>query len=500
MSRSAVDRLACVDVPALPLQLLLQREPSWRDRPVVVVARDQPQARLLWVNEHARALRVLPGMRYAAALSLTGELRAGVVDAADIKRGVAHLTRLLREFSPEVEPAADEPGVFWLDATGLARLFRSATAWAEAVDRELGARGFEASVVVGYTRFGTYAAARTNKGPLVFADPGAEQVRARNVPLERLDVDPAMRDALARLGVHTVGAFLELPATGVFERFGPEAHRLRRLAGGELTPPLQPAAAEEPIREHAELDYPEADLERLLFVVKRLLDPALAKLAARRHALAEIVLSFVLDVGGTRIESIRPARPTLAVAHLLDLVRLRLEGIKLTAHVEEIGVEARGTPATMQQLSLFEESGRRDLTAAERALARLRAELGDHAVVRARLADGHLPEAGFLWEPLAKLTPADARAAAERVLVRRVFARPLPLPPRPHHLRDDGWLIRGTEHGAVARLVGPYVVSGGWWQRAVQRDYHFACMRSGDVLWVFYDRERRRWYQHGRVE
>ncbi len=46
-------RLACISLPAFPLQLLLQRELLWRDRPVAVVKEDKPQAELLWVNERA---------------------------------------------------------------------------------------------------------------------------------------------------------------------------------------------------------------------------------------------------------------------------------------------------------------------------------------------------------------------------------------------------------------------------------------------------------------
>ena len=168
--------------------------------------------------------------------------------------------------------------------------------------------------------------------------------------------------------------------------------------------------------------------------------------------------------------------------------------------VEEITLEARGVAATADQLRLFNDESRRDMRAAERALARVRAELGTASVVRARLREGHLPEAGFLWEPYETLVPPEAVERGERMLVRRLFARAEALPPRPNHLRDDGWLIRGREHGPVESFIGPYVVSGGWWVRPVHREYHFARTRRGDLLWVFYDKRRRRWYQQGRVE
>ena len=66
-----MSRLACVDIPAVPLQLLLKEHPDWRSLPAVVVAEEKPQAFILWVNEKARRLGIRPGHRYAAGLGLS---------------------------------------------------------------------------------------------------------------------------------------------------------------------------------------------------------------------------------------------------------------------------------------------------------------------------------------------------------------------------------------------------------------------------------------------
>ena len=87
--------IACVDVPVLPLQMLLWRCRDWVGLPVAVVDHDKSQGTLLWVNEVARASRVLPGMRYAVALSLEPRLRASVVSESEIRTGVAALTQSL---------------------------------------------------------------------------------------------------------------------------------------------------------------------------------------------------------------------------------------------------------------------------------------------------------------------------------------------------------------------------------------------------------------------
>jgi hypothetical protein len=34
----------------------------------------------------------------------------------------------------------------------------------------------------------------------------------------------------------------------------------------------------------------------------------------------------------------------------------------------------------------------------------------------------------------------------------------------------------------------------------VHRAYHFAELRRGDCLWVYYDRNRRHWFWQGAVE
>jgi protein ImuB len=505
MRSFAMVRLACVDLPAFPLQLLLQRHPEWASYPAAVVAEDKPQGLILWVNEKGRQLGVLPGLRYAAALSLAAGLRAGEVAPSEIHNAVKNLTRRLMRFTPEVEPSSEEPGVFWLNGMGLRLLYPSSTKWAEALHADIAAGKFQISVVAGFTRFGTYAVAKVKKGITIFNNPAEERQAAHKVPLHRLDLDPDFRDTLFKLGIKTVGALLSLPAVGLRERFGPKAYRLHRMAAGDLWMPLNPYQPEEPVRQHRILDDPENDTTRLLFLFKQLLHPMLATLAARAQAPVVLWFSFLVERDGWLKEQIRPAAPTLDSSQILDLVRLRLESMQFSAGVAEIALEAEACAATAEQLRLFSEGPARDLDAANRALARLRAEFGDDAVVQAKLKDGHLPEARFTWEPLSrvKLPRNDLNALncpTAKVLVRRMMVKPISLPGGPRHTHEDGWLILGHKYGSVDKLSGPYVFSGGWWNKEIQRDYYYAETRRGAIAWVYYDRVRRRWFLQGWIE
>ncbi len=495
-----MDRLACIDLPAFPLQLLLRENPQWKDHPVVVVTEDKPQAPIVWINEKARKSHILPGQRYAAALSLSKDLRAGTVSGHTIETAVSGLTKALQHYSPEVEPAEDEPGVFWLNAGGLKRLYPSLDTWTMAVHRELSKRGFVSNIILGFTRFGTYALAKSTKGTKKLISIEEEHEAARRVRLDRLHIEPSVRETLDKLGVRTVEELLRLPEGGLLKRFGPLIHRLVRLAKGELWTPLQPELIREPIERVFYLDSPERDSERLLFLVKRLLDPLSRVLDSKGKVFQSLLLHVSLDDGNVRTESIRPAAPTLDVALILGLVRLRLDSIELSAGVVELKLTATGIKVEQSQNSLLAERPRRDPEAASRAFARLRAEFGEGVVMRAELTDGHLPRSRFRWVPLERaVTPKPVEPTSQRILVRRLYTKPIALPPRPRQ-EPEGWLLRGHIHRPIQEYVGPYIVSGGWWGGKTHREYYFIKMKQGEIYWAYLDRHRRRWFVEGHIE
>ncbi len=497
-----MDRLACVDVVALPLQLLLGEHPDWRACPVAVVEDDRPQARVLFVNARARHLGVRTGQRYATALAIAHELHAGAVLRSQLERGVQTIADLLRTFSPHVEPSVETPGVFWLDVSGLGRLYRSCTAWATRVHEGLGREGLQASVVVGFTRFGTYALAISSRGVLCCRHHTDEQTRVERVPLTRLPLDPDVRDRLTALGVASAGDFLRLPADAIRLRFGAETDALFRLASGHSWAPLVPVPAD-PIFEATPVHFDRAEdnVERLVFLIKRQLDRLMVDVAAHHQAIVGITLRLRLDNRARRTESIRPATATLDTTQLLALIRLRLEAIKLTSGIVTMGVKADTCPADADQHRLFVET-RRSTEAANQAFARLRAECGEHSVVRARLCDGHLPTSRFAWEPFTQLPErASPRVMAARPLVRRIHVAPPAVPASAS--------IDVSEKDGESRRHGPYVVSGGWWGDAVKgdepafgvhREYYFVHTNDDELWWVYVDYRRQRVFLQGQVE
>lgn len=491
-------RWACVALPAFPLQLLLRTHPDWRNLPVAVVEADKPQAFILSVNELARRNRIVPGMRYAAGLSQSRELRAGPVSASDMDTEVRSVGAELRRFSPEVEPAGDEPGVWWLNATGLTPVTPSLPVWGKSILIALKRTGLRSNVAVAFSRFGSYAIAKTRPGVTVVSSRRDETSVAGSATLAALGLDPKLISHLGKLGISTVREFLALPSTGLLERFGPEARRLHRLATGDSWNPISPDVPQEAPKSLVILDHPETDSARLLFFIRRQLHPLLTELANREQALAELSLLLRLEQQKHRSENIRPAFPTLDSVTVLDLVRLSLERTPLPAPVRELELTITGVPADLEQLRLFAENPRRDLRAAARAFARLRAEYGEGTVSRLVIRDGHLPEARYSLVPLHEIGLPRPGATHSPALVRRIYDKPVALPVLPgRELSRD--LLRSFIQSAITKIAGPYLLEGGWWQRLTHREYHLVETLKGEVLWVYYDRQQSRWFLHGEV-
>lgn len=481
-----MDRLACVEVPALPLQVLLREHPEWAGWPAAVVDADKPQGLVLYANRQAREAGVLPGHRYGPALSLAPTLRASPVGEGAIAAGVDFLIDRLHHFSPDVEPSRREPGVFWLDAGGLEHVFPSHEAWALSLRQDLASAGYIAAVVVGFGRFGTYATARALYGreAVVFETPAQEEEASRRVPLSVVGLPPSVRDELAKLGVFSVGELIRLPAHGLARRFGPEALALYRFAAGDLELPLAPKLVIEPIEERQTIEYGEGNSERLVFIVKPLVDRLLFTLRQRGEALVELRLRLTLEAAEEQLERVRTAEPTLSSVTVMELVKLRLQASPVSSPVIAIAASAEAVQATAEQLRMFAESPKRDLAAAARAFARLRAAFGrEDVVARAVMRDRHTPEVSFGWEPMQAIAQPRPGPPAP-MLIRRVLERPEPLWFRPDAM--DG-------------LNGPYRLVGGWWRSGVVRDYYFVELGRGELLWVYYDQARRRWFLQGEI-
>jgi protein ImuB len=382
--------------------------------------------------------------------------------------------------------------VFWLDATGLTPV-AVAHGLGEAVLARSGRTAFIRFLAVGFHRFGSFAVARNGRGLRVLASPEEERRLARETPLLRLHIDPPRAEVLDRLGMATVGQ-LGAPAGGCGApvRRRPQAFctawprgncgsRSRRSgrsppagaphprrpgerrgrdrgAGGGSTPPLpgRGAPAGTPRRRAAP-------------------GPPLRPL-------------------GEHAERLRPAEATVDPRRLLELVRSAPESAARLSRPRAGGAppgdEVAAGPGRTGSFPRAEE-GAEAPSGAWRACGRAWA-----ACRRASARAGcHLPEASFTWEAFdrfptpcpARPTPASDPAAP---------SSPEPLPFRPKQDRTAGCCAASTAGrwtASWARSWSP--VAGGRGPSIAPTTS--AETKGGERLWVYYDREHRRWYLQG---
>lgn len=488
-------RLSCVLLPDLPLQIVLRKKPHWHDAPIAVVDDEGLAGRITHLDAVAQKSRLRIGMRQTVARDLLPSLRTAVVSPQEIAEVSHELVLALQTFSPRVEPL-DQVGAFCIDPNGLRRLYGGYHNWATCIHRYLRARHWKSSVTVGFHRHRTLAVAMIRDGVTVLESSDQERELSNRAPLRRLGLSGETCESLAALGIETLGDFLVVPAGELHSRFGAEASALHDSFAEGLQLPIQPHVFDEPARISFQVEPPDEDRARLLFAIKGGLHSLLHQVHARAEAVQSLELTLHLERAPRHCEHIEPASPTLDSVLLIDLIRLRLGERSFGAAVEEVELLATTVRAHAEQAILPGHRSQRDMSAAHRALDRIRAAYGEHSVTRATIREAHLPEASFQWEPIQHASIGQHREPASfSSMIRRVYARPKPLPPRSPKDPEAGPALARDQ--AIEHMYGPYRVSGGWWKRLVERDYYYAETDHGDLLWLFYDRPRKRWFLHG---
>ena len=495
---------ACIEIPYLPLQLVLQRKPLWKNSPVIVLKQDRPTSPILWANREAQKRQIKPGMTYSTALSIDHKIHATTVSTEEINTKIDELLILLRQYSDRIEPNLESPGVFWLATKGLKTLHPCLKTWGNNIITELRAQDLEANIAIGFTRFATHALTRALRpGILILKSSQQEQELLRRISIEHLQLSFRLTQILQRLGIRTIGQFLDLPPDEIRPRLGADAFKLYRWAKGDLDAPLQSQPEVITVSRTVDFDFPENSTQRLLFVLKKPIYELLKALESEYQKLETLNISIIFESKEKLETQVRPAEPTLDESQIIELVRLHFDTLKYSSGIHQVHLSVDIHPSVPEQLSLFSQHSQRDLKAGNRALARIRAEWGDAAVVKAVPREGHLPEAQFRWEPLGELQSPQISDTSEIIqppLMRRLFIKPQCIGDRVHTTRDDSWLLHRNVKGVIIKLDGPYILKGGWWLKSIHREYNFATTQSGRLLWVYYDRKRKQWFLHGEVE
>lgn len=448
---------------------------------------------------------VRTGMTVAQGKSKCAALEVLPWDATAIAREVARASAAFLAASPQVSPLRDEPGTWWIGAEGFEAIGgeRALVTQLLALSRVWHPRARVAIADSCVTAYAATWSTRAASEPLYVA-PGGDRDYLARVPIALIPMDAELREALAALGLRTAGAFAALDPLEVERRWGSDGLGAWRLACADDPRRATLARTDDPRTVVHELASSAPTVEPVLFLVRASLDRLVRTLAADGLAAAALSLTLTLDDGRRVTREVRPARPIARVVPLFERCRAALDTWTLEAPVAALELRVSETaPSSAEQGDLLAPAWR-DPSAAEAALARLRATLGAGTVVRPVARDSYAPERAGGWvevEQAASAVPLDAlqvngmrgaHGGAET-------ARPAPaarLLESPEHIAvvtdrsgvplQVFWKSRRL---ALTQAAGPERLSGEWWHaQPFARDYwRCECEELGQDLLIYRD-------------
>ncbi len=381
--------------------------------------------------------------------------------------GEGDLRALAFDFSPLVEQSA--PDAFTFDASGLDRLFGLPQDVAAAIARRAQEIGAKARIAIAANPDTAICAARAFSGVSIVPY-GDEAKFLGDLPVAVLAPSPELAETLARWGIRRLRELAALPPLGIAERLGAEGLKLRRLARGEVERKLLPLEDAPRFEEELELEYPVELLEPLLFLLARLLNGLITRLATRALSTNELRLRLHLENRATHERTLRLPVPSLDGKAFLKLMQLDLEAHPPAAPVVHVWMAANPVKPRAEQGGLFTPAAPEPVKL-ELTLARIRAIVGEDRAGAVELLNTHRPDmfhkAAFRAAPL-EISPAKSRpkriagSGIATYLSLRVFR-----PPRAARVAiaasHPTFVAADRIRGSVLESAGPWRMSGDWW-------------------------------------
>jgi len=435
--------------------------------------RHRDRACIFQANPAARQAGLVPGQPLETALAIAPGLESRPRNRAMEHQVLEDMA--LAAYGHSHQVALAPPDTVILEVGGSRRLRGGINPLLDALSGELESRNL--AVTAGTAPFPAAARLLARLGQHA---PNRETLleRLSPLPLAILELEPSETRALAGCGLKTAGELFSLPAPERARRFGLRLNRYLEEIRGERATPL--AGWHPPETFSLELELPMAtdDARALGFALNRGLDTLGRWLRVRDQALNRLDVGLRREDGGTPATfQIGMARPGFDQEHLIELIRLRLNGLRLAAPIVSFRMSADTTGEySPPQTDLWSGANRGDAWPA--LLDRLATRLGeDHILGLATQAD-HRPEKAWRW-----VRPGTSAPVAESA-------------PRPNWLLPEP---RPCQRENLRLEEGPERIESGWWDgRDCRRDYWIARDGDGRKLWVFREHKPRQgWFVHG---
>ncbi len=320
------------------------------------------------------------------------------------------------------------------------------------------------------------------------------------LPIASTAWDAERLQTLRAMGVTRVGELLRLPRAGLARRLGAAMVQDLDVALARQAAPRRAFVARERFR--ARCDF-ETEIENLAYLEKAL-DPLIVRCAQflreRQAGVQALRLKLRHRAGPATCAHFGLASITSERRRLKDVLTQKLARLELPAPVRAMELTSGSLqPLSAGSLDVFAGlagAGADGRDTAPQLVERLRARLGEGAVYGVASIAEHRPEAAWRRVQELRLVASVREKMAQPVTNDQMMPRPVWLLDAPLALTE---LDMQECHQGLALEQGPERIESGWWDgNGVARDYYIARLQShGAKLWVFQERQSKRWYLHG---
>lgn len=484
--------LLCAHVAAF--RLAVARRGIGNPEDVFLLADKADRGRVLEVDDRAHALGARRGQTVLQASVAAGGARVLVHDASYAQSVWEDMLDELDALSPLVDDAAE--GTAYVEMRGCDGTPSDWIARAHAVLERF---DLPVRVAVAPNKFAARAATYVRDGCICAPDEAAQLLAP--LPLEVLDVEPAIVERLHLLGVATLGELARLPHGPFVRRFGARAARWHECARGIDPTPFRPRPYALQIEAAAFGEGSAAQEEQVYFALRVLAERVCNDLSRAGKAAALLRTTFECENGDLRELDAGFAQATADPRVVLDILRAKLEGLTFDAPITGLKLQALRLEECGTFTTLFSGTQPDPQTLAI-AFERLQA-VGDIQAQQAHVRPAHLLESRFTYTNCRGDTKCHGelveppRVARDSVRIEGNHSTQLRvLPVREVAVKLRGNTPASVESRPVVNCAGPWRVDDGWFENDHTARDEYDVLLDGGMLWRVY-RQGEKWYLRG---
>lgn len=349
-------RIACVQIPNLPIAVARRDGRAPSDAPLVLYAVERQRAAVYAASSDTGVSVGLPlrvaRLRCPHAIYLPA-------DPERDRQAVAAVMELLGAFSPRLEAVEALPDpVIALDLGNphFPQLLALVARISGQIRAELGL--LPALGVASNRMVAQHAARRAGAGLALVVPPGIEAAFLAPQPISTLPFDDATLLRLDRLGLRSVGNVARLPLDALQAQFGAAGLWMHQVVRGIDARPIARAIDAPTISRTRRFDGPLLDRGLLERVIGTLAARVAAALATDGWAAGALSLTLVLDDLAPVVAERTLAEPTSDPLHLTQLALALSRDTALESGVTAVTITAADlVPTVAEQLELFAPEG-----------------------------------------------------------------------------------------------------------------------------------------------